>query len=151
MFIMTCAGMTLLCSNWRRTPSSMTKSSRLACLRPAPPSPTTSPATSPAGVVSTVRPPPPRSRGVKVRSSVNQSFGERARPLTRRVLRVAGGPRATALQQALLPAVDHATCSRSDWWGSSAKTTMVCAGGASKSACHVSNNNNNNARLSLKH
>uniref|UniRef100_A0A8C3GBT3 Peptidase S1 domain-containing protein n=1 Tax=Cyclopterus lumpus TaxID=8103 RepID=A0A8C3GBT3_CYCLU len=47
-----------------------------------------------------------------------------------------GGPRATTLQQVLLPAVDHATCSQSDWWGSSAKTTMVCAGGASKSACH---------------
>ncbi|XP_040027997.1 chymotrypsin-like elastase family member 3B isoform X1 [Gasterosteus aculeatus] len=47
-----------------------------------------------------------------------------------------GGPRAAALQQALLPVVDHATCSRGDWWGSSAKTTMVCAGGGSKSACH---------------
>uniref|UniRef100_A0A8C3B2A5 Peptidase S1 domain-containing protein n=1 Tax=Cyclopterus lumpus TaxID=8103 RepID=A0A8C3B2A5_CYCLU len=56
--------------------------------------------------------------------------------LTRGVLRTAGGPRATTLQQVLLPAVDHATCSQSDWWGSSAKTTMVCAGGASKSACH---------------
>ncbi|XP_023191389.1 chymotrypsin-like elastase family member 3B isoform X2 [Xiphophorus maculatus] len=48
----------------------------------------------------------------------------------------AGGPRATRLQQALLPVVDHSVCSQSDWWGSSAKTTMVCAGGDSKSACH---------------
>uniref|UniRef100_M4API8 Proproteinase E-like n=1 Tax=Xiphophorus maculatus TaxID=8083 RepID=M4API8_XIPMA len=47
-----------------------------------------------------------------------------------------GGPRATRLQQALLPVVDHSVCSQSDWWGSSAKTTMVCAGGDSKSACH---------------
>uniref|UniRef100_A0A3Q2PK44 Chymotrypsin-like elastase family member 3B n=1 Tax=Fundulus heteroclitus TaxID=8078 RepID=A0A3Q2PK44_FUNHE len=47
-----------------------------------------------------------------------------------------GGPRATRLQQALLPVVGHSVCSQSDWWGSSAKTTMVCAGGESKSACH---------------
>ncbi|XP_068587847.1 chymotrypsin-like elastase family member 3B isoform X1 [Cebidichthys violaceus] len=47
-----------------------------------------------------------------------------------------GGPRATTLQQALLPVVDHATCSQSEWWGSSAKTTMICAGGESQSACH---------------
>uniref|UniRef100_A0A672YR64 Peptidase S1 domain-containing protein n=1 Tax=Sphaeramia orbicularis TaxID=375764 RepID=A0A672YR64_9TELE len=47
-----------------------------------------------------------------------------------------GGPKATTLQQALLPVVDHSICSRSDWWGSSAKTTMICAGGESKSACH---------------
>uniref|UniRef100_A0A3B4VAB9 Chymotrypsin-like elastase family member 3B n=1 Tax=Seriola dumerili TaxID=41447 RepID=A0A3B4VAB9_SERDU len=44
--------------------------------------------------------------------------------------------KATTLQQALLPVVDHSICSKSDWWGSSAKTTMVCAGGESKSACH---------------
>uniref|UniRef100_A0A3P9NZ82 Proproteinase E-like n=1 Tax=Poecilia reticulata TaxID=8081 RepID=A0A3P9NZ82_POERE len=47
-----------------------------------------------------------------------------------------GGPRATRLQQAPLPVVDHSVCSQSDWWGSSAKMTMVCAGGDSKSACH---------------
>ncbi|XP_029380657.1 proproteinase E-like [Echeneis naucrates] len=47
-----------------------------------------------------------------------------------------GGPKATTLQQALLPVVDHSVCNQSDWWGSSAKTTMVCAGGESKSACH---------------
>lgn len=47
-----------------------------------------------------------------------------------------GGPQATRLQQAVLPVVDHTTCSQSDWWGSSAKTSMVCAGGGSKSACH---------------
>ncbi|XP_053739212.1 chymotrypsin-like elastase family member 3B isoform X1 [Synchiropus splendidus] len=47
-----------------------------------------------------------------------------------------GGPRASRLQQARLPVVEHSVCSRSDWWGSSAKTTMVCAGGESESACH---------------
>nr|XP_015192395.1 PREDICTED: chymotrypsin-like elastase family member 2A [Lepisosteus oculatus] len=39
------------------------------------------------------------------------------------------GPLADALQQALLPVVDHATCTQPDWWGSTVKTTMVCAGG----------------------
>ncbi|XP_074507161.1 chymotrypsin-like elastase family member 3B [Sebastes fasciatus] len=47
-----------------------------------------------------------------------------------------GGPRATLLQQVLLPVVDHTICSQRDWWSSSVKTTMVCAGGESKSACH---------------
>ncbi|XP_042347963.1 chymotrypsin-C-like [Plectropomus leopardus] len=40
-----------------------------------------------------------------------------------------GGPIADILQQALLPVVDHATCSQSDWWGPQVKETMVCAGG----------------------
>ncbi|MED6286558.1 hypothetical protein CHARACLAT_007249 [Characodon lateralis] len=40
-----------------------------------------------------------------------------------------GGPIADILQQALLPVVDHATCSQSDWWGSQVTQTMVCAGG----------------------
>ncbi|NP_001019579.1 elastase 3 like [Danio rerio] len=40
-----------------------------------------------------------------------------------------GGALPDKLQQALMPAVDHATCSRFDWWGSSVKETMVCAGG----------------------
>ncbi|XP_073459873.1 chymotrypsin-C-like, partial [Aquarana catesbeiana] len=40
-----------------------------------------------------------------------------------------GGPIADNLQQALLPVVDHATCSKSDWWGRQVKDTMVCAGG----------------------
>lgn len=40
-----------------------------------------------------------------------------------------GGPIADALQQALLPVVDHATCSKSDWWGFQVRETMVCAGG----------------------
>ncbi|XP_032935629.1 LOW QUALITY PROTEIN: chymotrypsin-C-like [Catharus ustulatus] len=39
------------------------------------------------------------------------------------------GPLADALQQALLPVVDHETCSKWDWWGSLVRTTMVCAGG----------------------
>uniref|UniRef100_A0A3B4AVU4 pancreatic elastase II n=1 Tax=Periophthalmus magnuspinnatus TaxID=409849 RepID=A0A3B4AVU4_9GOBI len=40
-----------------------------------------------------------------------------------------GGPIADILQQALLPVVDHATCSRYDWWGSLVTTSMTCAGG----------------------
>ncbi|XP_055366192.1 elastase 2 like isoform X2 [Betta splendens] len=40
-----------------------------------------------------------------------------------------GGPLPDILQQALLPVVDHATCTKSDWWGSQVKETMVCAGG----------------------
>ncbi|XP_069463339.1 chymotrypsin-C-like [Ambystoma mexicanum] len=39
------------------------------------------------------------------------------------------GPIADNLQQAMLPVVDHATCSQRDWWGSNVKPTMVCAGG----------------------
>ncbi|XP_029434186.1 chymotrypsin-C [Rhinatrema bivittatum] len=39
------------------------------------------------------------------------------------------GPIADNLQQALLPVVDHATCTQRDWWGSQVKATMVCAGG----------------------
>uniref|UniRef100_A0A8C3SXX3 Peptidase S1 domain-containing protein n=1 Tax=Chelydra serpentina TaxID=8475 RepID=A0A8C3SXX3_CHESE len=37
--------------------------------------------------------------------------------------------RTQRLQQALLPVVDHATCSKWDWWGFRVKETMVCAGG----------------------
>ncbi|XP_060115633.1 chymotrypsin-like elastase family member 2A [Heteronotia binoei] len=33
------------------------------------------------------------------------------------------------LQQGCLLVVDHATCSKSSWWGSTVKTSMVCAGG----------------------
>ncbi|XP_027022565.1 chymotrypsin-like elastase family member 2A isoform X2 [Tachysurus fulvidraco] len=40
-----------------------------------------------------------------------------------------GGPLADILQQALLPIVDHATCSKPDWWGSLVTEKMVCAGG----------------------
>ncbi|XP_069467053.1 proproteinase E-like [Ambystoma mexicanum] len=47
-----------------------------------------------------------------------------------------GGPSAATLQQALLPAVDHAHCTQRDWWGSTVKTTMVCAGGDVKSGCN---------------
>ncbi|XP_030640922.1 chymotrypsin-like elastase family member 2A [Chanos chanos] len=39
------------------------------------------------------------------------------------------GPIADNLQQVMLPVVDYATCSRSDWWGSYVTTSMVCAGG----------------------
>ncbi|MGH0189362.1 UNVERIFIED_CONTAM: hypothetical protein FKN15_034564, partial [Acipenser sinensis] len=39
------------------------------------------------------------------------------------------GPIADNLQQALMPVVDHATCSKPDWWGVALRTTMVCAGG----------------------
>ncbi|KAI4898501.1 hypothetical protein NFI96_020953, partial [Prochilodus magdalenae] len=40
-----------------------------------------------------------------------------------------GGPLADILQQALLPVVDYATCSRPDWWGDLVTDLMVCAGG----------------------
>ncbi|KAM4738195.1 chymotrypsin-C-like [Anableps anableps] len=40
-----------------------------------------------------------------------------------------GGPLADILQQALLPVVDHATCTQSDWWGSQVTEKMLCAGG----------------------
>ncbi|XP_073172869.1 chymotrypsin-C-like isoform X1 [Lepidochelys kempii] len=39
------------------------------------------------------------------------------------------GPISDDLQQALLPVVDHATCSQWDWWGFMVRKTMVCAGG----------------------
>ncbi|XP_067250831.1 chymotrypsin-like elastase family member 2A isoform X1 [Chanodichthys erythropterus] len=39
------------------------------------------------------------------------------------------GPTTGALQQALLPVVDYATCSRPDWWGSRVTEKMICAGG----------------------
>ncbi|KAL1021270.1 hypothetical protein UPYG_G00010980 [Umbra pygmaea] len=41
-----------------------------------------------------------------------------------------GGPLADVLQQALLPVVSHANCTKPDWWGSLVTTSMVCAGGA---------------------
>lgn len=51
----------------------------------------------------------------------------------------AGGPIADTLQQALLPVVDYATCSKFDWWGFQVKETMVCAGGDGVvSGCNVS-------------
>ncbi|XP_030641070.1 chymotrypsin-like elastase family member 2A [Chanos chanos] len=40
-----------------------------------------------------------------------------------------GGPLADILQQVLLPVVDYAICSQSDWWGSQVTTSMLCAGG----------------------
>ncbi|XP_076019529.1 chymotrypsin-like elastase family member 2A [Genypterus blacodes] len=40
-----------------------------------------------------------------------------------------GGPSSNILQQALLPVVDHATCSKPDWMGNHVTTNMVCAGG----------------------
>jgi len=42
---------------------------------------------------------------------------------------LANGPLADILQQALLPVVDYATCSNSDWWGTQVTQNMVCAGG----------------------
>ncbi|XP_076019524.1 chymotrypsin-C-like [Genypterus blacodes] len=39
------------------------------------------------------------------------------------------GSIADILQQALLPVVDHETCSQKDWWNFLAYETMVCAGG----------------------
>ncbi|XP_041743883.1 chymotrypsin-like elastase family member 2A isoform X1 [Coregonus clupeaformis] len=40
-----------------------------------------------------------------------------------------GGPTPDTLQQALMPVVDHKTCTQSDWWGVSIRRSMVCAGG----------------------
>ncbi|XP_078002798.1 chymotrypsin-C [Phascolarctos cinereus] len=39
------------------------------------------------------------------------------------------GPLSDVLQQALLPIVDHDTCSRFDWWSIMVSEKMVCAGG----------------------
>ncbi|XP_056130470.1 chymotrypsin-like elastase family member 2A [Lampris incognitus] len=39
------------------------------------------------------------------------------------------GPMSVILQQALLPVVDHDTCSQEDWWSLLATDKMVCAGG----------------------
>lgn len=51
----------------------------------------------------------------------------------------AGGPLADNLQQALLPVVSHAVCSRSDWWSTLVTEQMVCAGGDGQLAsCNVS-------------
>ncbi|XP_053308482.1 chymotrypsin-like elastase family member 3B [Spea bombifrons] len=47
-----------------------------------------------------------------------------------------GGALPDVLQQALLPVVDHQTCTQRDWWGSSIKTTMICAGGDLQSGCN---------------
>lgn len=51
----------------------------------------------------------------------------------------AGGPLADALQQAMLPIVSHATCSKPDWWSTLVTEQMVCAGGDGQlSSCNVS-------------
>lgn len=51
----------------------------------------------------------------------------------------AEGPQADVLQQALLPVVDHDTCSQEDWWSVLATEKMVCAGGDGiAAACNVS-------------
>uniref|UniRef100_A0A8C6T634 Peptidase S1 domain-containing protein n=1 Tax=Neogobius melanostomus TaxID=47308 RepID=A0A8C6T634_9GOBI len=42
------------------------------------------------------------------------------------------GPMADILQQALLPVVDHATCSTPDWMGGLVTTNLICAGGDGK-------------------
>ncbi|NXI66043.1 CELA1 elastase, partial [Anseranas semipalmata] len=41
----------------------------------------------------------------------------------------AGGSSPARLQEVMLPVVDHAICSREDWWGTAAKVSMICAGG----------------------
>uniref|UniRef100_A0A4W4GHT9 Elastase 3 like n=1 Tax=Electrophorus electricus TaxID=8005 RepID=A0A4W4GHT9_ELEEL len=40
-----------------------------------------------------------------------------------------GGPIADKLQQALMPVVDHDTCTQPDWWGPILRPTLLCAGG----------------------
>lgn len=50
----------------------------------------------------------------------------------------ANGPIADILQQAKLPVVDFATCSRPDWWGDLVTNLMICAGGDGVvSSCNV--------------
>ncbi|XP_053137310.1 chymotrypsin-like elastase family member 2A [Hemicordylus capensis] len=50
---------------------------------------------------------------------------------------ITNGPSPQVLQQGRLLVVDHATCSKSGWWGSTVKTNMVCAGGDGKiSSCN---------------
>ncbi|XP_065106434.1 chymotrypsin-like elastase family member 2A [Paramisgurnus dabryanus] len=47
------------------------------------------------------------------------------------------GPLSDTLQQALMPIVDHKTCTQPDWWGSFVKKSMVCSGGDGiVSACY---------------
>lgn len=124
----------------------MIKFSLPACRSMGLPWATTSPVTSQAGVVSTVR----AAANLQFMLGITvylthaiilkcikysySKFNERV------IVSTAGGPQATTLQQALLPVVDYSVCSQSDWWGSSVKTTMVCAGGDHKSACHVRHN-----------
>uniref|UniRef100_A0A8C5MNA1 Peptidase S1 domain-containing protein n=1 Tax=Leptobrachium leishanense TaxID=445787 RepID=A0A8C5MNA1_9ANUR len=45
------------------------------------------------------------------------------------------GNRPDVLQEALLPIVDHATCTQPKSWGDYVKTNMICAGGDSVSGC----------------
>ncbi|XP_038629162.1 proproteinase E-like [Scyliorhinus canicula] len=47
----------------------------------------------------------------------------------------AKGPKPRKMLQALLPAVEHDLCSRSDWLGTNVMDTMICVGGYSKTAC----------------
>jgi len=50
----------------------------------------------------------------------------------------ANGPIADVMQQAMLPVVDYATCTKSDWWGNLVTNLMVCAGGDGVvSSCNV--------------
>ncbi|XP_041946115.1 elastase-1-like [Alosa sapidissima] len=51
-------------------------------------------------------------------------------------LTATGGDISPVLKQALLPAIDHETCSSDSWWSSVVQDTMVCAGGGSDSGCN---------------
>uniref|UniRef100_A0A8D0GIL9 Peptidase S1 domain-containing protein n=1 Tax=Sphenodon punctatus TaxID=8508 RepID=A0A8D0GIL9_SPHPU len=47
------------------------------------------------------------------------------------------GPLPSKLQQALLPVVDYAHCTKLDWWGPFAiQQSMICAGGDIRSGCN---------------
>ncbi|XP_060926115.1 elastase-1-like [Limanda limanda] len=46
------------------------------------------------------------------------------------------GSMSDRMRYALLPIVDHQTCTSAGWWGSTVKTTMICAGGGAQSACN---------------
>ncbi|XP_053302181.1 elastase-1 [Pleuronectes platessa] len=46
------------------------------------------------------------------------------------------GSMSNQMRSAILPIVNHQTCTSAGWWGSTVKTTMICAGGGAQSACN---------------
>ncbi|XP_063072700.1 elastase-1-like [Engraulis encrasicolus] len=62
-----------------------------------------------------------------------------------------GGSISNTLKQALLPVVDHATCTTDDWWGSTVQESMVCAGGGADSGCNGDSGGPLNCRVEGKY
>lgn len=80
-----------------------------------------------------------RARNQTRRQRSRFGFGGNAPYPSSLLVSAANGPIADNLQQALLPVVDHQTCTQKNWWGSMVRTTMVCAGGDGVvSGCNVS-------------